>query len=135
MSLVHESFHWKLMSGDESTVNACALKYLPSYLPTEFDIPQTISQTTTTQVPVTTTALQPVTTVKWVKKRVKVHGKWTTRRLKVRSTTYKSVTTTTYESQTTTSDVPNPEFDTIVADANAFYASQPPPYNAGVCSV
>jgi hypothetical protein len=135
MSLVHESFHWKLDSGDESTVNACALKYLPTYLPTEFGVPASITQTTTQQVPVTTTTTKPVTHVKYVSKRVRVHGKWTMKRVKVTTTTYESVTTTTYESQTVTSQVPNPEFQSIVADAQDFYTHQPAPYNAGTCSV
>lgn len=135
MSLVHESFHWRLGSGDESTVNACALKYLPTYLSTEFGVPATITQTTSQQVPVTTTTTRAVTHVKYVAKRVKVHGKWTTKRVRVTTTTYVPVTTTTYETQTVTTDLPNPEFQAIVGDANDFYTHQPPPYNAGTCSV
>jgi len=135
MSLVHEAFHWRLDSGDESTVNACALKYLPTYLPTEFGVAPTITQTTTQQVPVTNTTTKPVKHVKYVNKRVKVHGKWTTKRVRVTTTTYTTVTSTTYESQTVTANVPNPEFQTILADANDFYVNQPPPYNAGTCSV
>jgi len=135
MSLVHESFHWRLDSGDESTVNACALKYLPTYLSTEFGVPATITQTSTQQVPVTSTTTKPVTHVRYVTKRVKVQGKWTKKRVRVTSTTYTTVTTTTYQTQTATTNVPNPEFTSIVADANDFYTHQPPPYNAGTCSV
>jgi len=135
MTLVHESFHWRLYSGDESTVNACALKYLPTYLPREFGVPATITQTTTQQVPVTTTTTKPVKHVKYVNKRVKVRGKWKTKRVKVTTTTYTTVTTTTYEAQSVTTDIPNPEFQSILADANDFYVNQPAPYNAGVCSV
>jgi hypothetical protein len=135
MSLVHESFHWRLDSGDESTVNACALKYLPTYLSTEFGVPATITQTTTQQMPVTTTTTKPVKHVKYVNKRVKVHGKWKTKRVKITTTTYTTVTRTTYQPQSVTTDVPNPEFQSIVGDANDFYVSQPPPYNAGTCSI
>jgi hypothetical protein len=135
MSLIHESFHWRLDSGDESTVNACALKYLPQYLTSEFGVPTTTMQTTTQQVPVTTTSTKPVKHVSYVDKRVKVHGKWRTKRVRVTTTTTETVTTTTYETQTVTAPAPNPEYATIVADANDFYLHQPPPYNAGTCSV
>jgi hypothetical protein len=135
MTLIHESFHWKLLSGDESTVNACALKYLPFYLERDFQVPPTVTTTTTQLTPVTTTTKVPLKHTKVVKYRVKVHGKWVTKTKKVTTTTYVSKTETTYTSQPVTSTTPNPLFQTIVADAADFYAHQPPPYNAGTCSV
>jgi hypothetical protein len=86
-------------------------------------------------MPVTTTTTKPVKHVKYVNKRVKVHGKWKTKRVKITTTTYTTVTRTTYQPQSVTTDVPNPEFQSIVGDANDFYVSQPPPYNAGTCSI
>ncbi len=135
MDLVHESFHWRLMSGDESTVNACALKYLPYYLDSDFNVPATITETTTRQVPVTTTRTVPVKHVKITKKRVKVHGKWTIRRVRTTTTVYVTKTTTTYQATPVATEVPNPLFQTITADAADFYAHQPPPYNSGICSI
>jgi hypothetical protein len=135
MSLIHESFHWRLFSGDESTVNACALKYFPYYIAKDFNIPETTTQTTVQEVPTTTTTTVPVTHIKVTKQRVKVNGKWASRTTRTRVTTYTTQTTTTYASQPVTTTTPNPLFQTLVADASAFYAHQPPPYNAGICSV
>lgn len=135
MTLIHESFHWRLMSGDESTVNACALKYLPTYLETDFNVPPTVTETTTTDVPTTTTKQVPVTKVKVTKYRVKVRGKWVTKTRRTKTTSFVTKTETTYVSTPVTTTVPNPLFTTIVADASDFYARQPPPYNAGTCSV
>jgi flagellar basal body rod protein FlgC len=64
MTLIHESFHWRLVSGDESTVNACALKYFSYYLARDFDVPETVTQTTIQEVPVATTTRVPVTHLK-----------------------------------------------------------------------
>jgi hypothetical protein len=137
MTLVHEAFHWRLNSGDESTVNACALEYLPYYLSSvnDFNVPETIEQTTTEEVPVVTTTTIPVKHVKVTKRRVKVHKKWVIRTRRKTTITYKTVTKTTYVSEPSTSEVSNPLFETIVADAADFYAHQPPPYNAGTCTV
>lgn len=135
MSLIHESFHWRLMSGDESTVNACALKFFPYYVERDFSVPSTVSQTTTQDVPTTTTTTVPVTHIKVTKHRVKVRGKWVTKTKRTKVTTYVTKTQTTYVSQTVTTAVPNPLFQTLVADAADFYAHQPPPYNAGTCTV
>jgi hypothetical protein len=135
MSLIHESFHWKLNSGDESTVNACALKYLPYYLERDFNVPPMLTETTTQQTPVTTTKTVAVKHTKVTKHRVKVHGKWVTRTKRTTTTTYVTKTETTYVTQPVTTNVPNPLFQTLVADAADFYAHQPPPYNAGTCTV
>jgi hypothetical protein len=135
LSLIHESFHWRLFSGDESTVNACALKYFPYYIAKDFNIPETTTQTTTQEVPVTTTTTVPLTHIKVTKRRVKMHGKWVIRTTRSRVTTYTNQTTTTYVSQQVVTSVANPLFQTLVADASDFYTHQPPPYNAGTCSV
>jgi hypothetical protein len=135
MTLIHESFHWRLLSGDESTVNACALKYFPLYLAKDFSVPELVTQTTTQEVPVTTTTMVPVTHVKSTKHRVRVNGAWVMRTQRTTVTTYKTRTVTTYESHAVTTTVANPLFQTLVADAADFYSRQPPPYNAGVCSV
>jgi hypothetical protein len=135
MSLIHESFHWRLLSGDESTVNACALKYFPYYIERDFNVPSTVSQTTTQDVPTTTTTKVPVTHIKVTKHRVKVRGKWVVKTKRTKITTYVTKTETTVVSQTVTTSVPNPLFQTLVADSADFYAHQPPPYNAGTCSV
>jgi hypothetical protein len=135
LSLIHESFHWRLLSGDESTVNACALKYFPYYVAKDFGVPETVTQTTTEVVPVTTTKSVPVVHLKVVKRRVKVHGKWVLRTKRTKFTTYTIETTTSYESRPVTSTVANPLFQTLVADAASFYTQQPPPYNAGTCTV
>jgi hypothetical protein len=135
MTLIHESFHWRLLSGDESTVNACALKYFPNYLAKDFNVPELVSQTTIQLLPVTTTTMVPVTHVKYTKHRVRVNGVWVLRTQRTTVTTYKTRTVTTYESHPVTTTVANPLFQTLVADASDFYSRQPPPYNAGVCSV
>jgi hypothetical protein len=135
MSLIHESFHWRLFSGDESTVNACALKYFPYYIAKDFNVPETVTETTTQEVPVTTTTTVPVTHVKITKRRVKMNGTWVVRTTRTKLTTYKTQTVTTYQSSPVTETVANPLFQTLVADATDFYAHQPPPYNAGTCSV
>jgi hypothetical protein len=135
MTLIHESFHWRLLSADESTVNACALKYFPDYLAKDFNVPELVTQTTMQEVPVTTTTRVPVTHVKATKHRVRVNGVWVTRTRRTTVTTYKTQTVTSYESHPVTATVANPLFQTLVADASNFYSRQPPPYNSGVCSV
>lgn len=135
MTLVHEAFHWRLFSGDESTVNACALKWSGYYLARDFNVPQTVDQQTTEEVPVETTTEVPVVHVKIVKARVKVSGKWVMRPKRVTTTTYRTKTTTTYETHLTTTTVANPLYTLILADTATFYSQQPPPYNAGTCTV
>jgi hypothetical protein len=135
MTLIHESFHWRLLSGDESTVNACALKYFPYYLARDFNVPELVTQSTTEEVPVATTTRVPVTRLAVTKRRVRVNGRWVVRTQRTKVTTYKTQTVTTYESQSVTATVANPLFQTLLADAAGFYSRQPPPYNAGVCTV
>jgi hypothetical protein len=135
MTLIHESFHWRLNSADESTVNACALKWFGYYLIRDFNIQQTIEQQGTEEVPVETTTEVPVVHVRIVQKRVKVNGEWVTRPKRITTTTYRTETTTSYETRVVVTTVPNPLYTLILTDAATFYAQQPPPYNAGTCSV
>ena len=109
MTLTHEAYHQRLTSGDESRVNACALKAFPDVLTREFGVRPTL--TTTNSVP---------SRVR-VRYRLRYHHRWVYRyRWK---TTWQTVTNTT----------PNPVFQEYVADATDFYSRQPPPYNAGTC--
>jgi hypothetical protein len=111
------------------------LKYFPLYLAKDFSVPELVTQTTTQEVPVTTTTMVPVTHVKATKHRVRVNRAWVLRTQRTTVTTYKTRTVTTYESHPVTATVANPLFQTLIADAADFYSRQPPPYNAGVCSV
>jgi hypothetical protein len=135
MTLIHESFHWRLFSGDESSVNACALKYFPYYVAKDFNVPASITEMTTQSTPVTTTTNVPVTHVAVVKKRVRVNGKWTIRRVRKTVTSYVARTTTTYVDQQVTTTEPNAVYETLVDDSIDFYQHQPPPYNSGTCPV
>jgi hypothetical protein len=135
MALVHESFHWRLMSGDESSVNACALKYFPYYLERDFAVPQTLTRTTSEQVPVTTAVRVPTQKVVVKKVRTKVRGRWESQVVRRRVTVYVTRTTTTYETETATTTTPNPLYQTIVDNSVDFYDHQPPPYDSGTCPV
>jgi hypothetical protein len=130
LTVIHESYHYRLNSGDEQRVNACSLRDMPTYLSTEFRIPKTI--TTTTQVPQTTTTTKQVPYYVTVVTHKVVKGKVITIRKKVRRYKTVTVTTTTMVTQTQTQE--NPAFDGIMNSATAFRASQPPPYNTGDCT-
>jgi hypothetical protein len=109
MSLTHEAYHQRLISLDESRVNACALKAFPEVLSREFGVQPTV--TTSNSVP---------SQVR-IRYRVRYHHRWVYRyRWK---TVWRSVTST----------APNSVFNEYVADAQDFYGHQPPPYNAGTC--
>lgn len=109
MSLTHEAYHQRLISLDESRVNACALKAFPEVLSREFGVQPTV--TTSNRVP---------SQVR-IRYRVRYHHRWVNRyRWK---TVWRSVTST----------APNSVFNEYVADAQDFYSHQPPPYNAGTC--
>jgi hypothetical protein len=109
MSLTHEAYHQRLISLDESRVNACALKAFPEVLSREFGVQPTV--TTSNRVP---------SQVR-IRYRVRYHHRWIYRyRWK---TVWRSVTST----------APNSVFNEYVADAQDFYSHQPPPYNAGTC--
>jgi hypothetical protein len=109
MSLTHEAYHQRLISLDESRVNACALKAFPDVLSREFGVQPTV--TTANKVP---------SHVR-VRSRVRSHHRWVYR--------YRWKTVW----RTVTSTAPNAVFDEYVADAQDFYSHQPPPYNAGTC--
>ena len=113
MTLDHEAQHWRLMSGDEGRVNACALADLPRLLSSSFGVPPTVQQTVT--VPQDRQVQQ--------RYRVKIRGhlRWRTR----------WVWKTFYVDQLQT--VSNPVYSNLVTAAQAFYRSQPYPYNAGTC--
>jgi hypothetical protein len=109
MSLTHEAYHQRLISLDESRVNACALKAFPEVLSRDFGVQPTV--TTSNSVP---------SRVR-IRYRVRYHHRWVYRyRWK---TVWRSVTST----------APNSVFNEYVADAQDFYSHQPPPYNAGTC--
>jgi hypothetical protein len=109
MSLTHEAYHQRLISLDESRVNACALKAFPEVLSREFGVQPTV------------TTSNRVSSQVRIRYRVRSHHKWVYRyRWK---TVWRSVTST----------APNSVFNEYVADAQDFYSHQPPPYNAGTC--
>lgn len=112
--LTHETYHHKLGSLDEGKVNACTLVAFPDVVSTYFDVPPTIEQTTTR----TTTVL--VRHVYYVR----VHG----RRVRRVRLVPRTVTTST------TGQVSNPTYIALTSDAQAIYASEPPPYSNGTCS-
>jgi hypothetical protein len=128
--VIHEAYHYRLNSGDEARVNACALRDMPNYLSSEFRIPATT--TTTVQVPQMQTVTKRVPYYVTVVSHKKVNGKTLTVRTKVRR--FKTVTTQTTVIVPQTQTKPNPVFNNIMSEANAFRASQPPPYNAGTCT-
>jgi hypothetical protein len=133
MTLIHESYHWKLLSGDESAVNACALRDFGYYIARDFGVSATVTHTTTEQVATRVTKRVLVTKFVVKKKRVKIHGKWVIRSVRQRVKAYVKKTVTVSVPRTVETTVANPLYDTLVSDARAFYDSQPPPYNAGSC--
>jgi hypothetical protein len=117
MVLDHEAQHWRLFSGDESRVNACALADMPRLLQADFGIPATITQTVS--VPITYKVK-----VRY-RVRVKVKGRYVYRYR------YRYVNRVRYENQQ--QQFPNPLYTTILSAARDSYNSQPPPYNSGTC--
>jgi hypothetical protein len=117
LTLTHEAYHQRLDSGDESRVNACALRDFGSVLESQFNVPASTEQTVTT----------PVSTQHRVRLAV-----WRTVKGKhVRRFVYRLVPQTSYREQTV--ELANPIHDELVAAAQSFVASQPPPYNSGTC--
>ena len=110
MTLTHEAYHQRLVSGDEGRVNACALKAFPDVLTHEFGVQPTV--TTTRSVP---------SRVR-VRYRTRYHHRWVYR--------YRWQTTW----HTLTNTAPNTAYKEYVADAQDFYSNPPPPYNSGTCS-
>ncbi|MFL5926551.1 MAG: hypothetical protein ACJ77E_06415 [Gaiellaceae bacterium] len=117
LTLTHESYHLRLDSSDEGRVNACALRDFGSVLVNEFAVPQTVEQSRSAPVTSTVRVRQPA----WQR----IHGK------RVRRYVDRYVSKTTYAESTAT--VANPTYDGLVAAAQSFVASQPPPYNSGTC--
>lgn len=110
MTLTHEAYHQRLVSGDEGRVNACALKAFPDVLTRDFGVQPTV--TTTRSVP---------SRVR-VRYQTRYHHRWVYR--------YRWQTTW----HTLTNTAPNTAYKEYVADAQDFYSNQPPPYNSGTCS-
>ena len=106
LTLIHESDHQRLHSADEGRVEACAIAAFPSVLSRDFGIPATV----------TTTRRRVV----YSRRRVKVHGRYVTRRV----------------ARTVSTSVPsaNPIYALLVQEAQEIYATEPPPYSTGVCS-
>jgi hypothetical protein len=117
LTLTHEAYHQRLYSGDESRVNACALRDFGSTIQSQFAISPTVEQTVTTPVVSTHRVRQTAWRI--------VKGK------RVRRYVYRLVSQTTYRNDTVVSD--NPTYTDLVGAAEAFVASQPPPYNSGTC--
>lgn len=114
MTLDHEAQHWRLWSSDEGRVNACALADMPRLLTSVLGVPATVQRTVT--VPQNRQVQQ--------RYKVKVHGHWRWRS--------RYVWKTFYVDQQQTQN--NPIYWNLITDAQAFYRSQPYPYNAGTCS-
>jgi hypothetical protein len=145
ITFIHEAYHWKLYSSDESRVEACAIRDLPYWLDNQFRVPRTVQQTQTVPQVVTKQVPQVVTkrvkkpTGHYVNKRVKRKGKWvwvwvwvqTYRWVTVQETVYVDVQETVYVQQTVS--VPNPVYTGVVNAANAYHASEAPPYGGGTC--
>ena len=117
LTLIHEAYHQRLYSRDESRVNACALRDFGSTIQSQFGVSPTVEETVTT----------PVVTSHRVRQAVwrTVKGK------RVRRYVYRVVSKTTYRDDTVVSD--NPTYVELVGSARTFVASQPPPYNTGTC--
>jgi hypothetical protein len=113
MTITHEANHYRLYSADEGRVNACALQQFPSVLSTYF------------QILPTTTKTVPVKKVVWRKKWVWVHRNG--RRVHVRKRVRRVIVI--YVQKT----IQNPDYVNLIAAAEAFYRSQPPPYSTGTC--
>ena len=118
MTFIHESYHLRFVSGDEGLVNACALRDFPYWLSTEFEIPAT----TTVTVPKTVIRTKRVVRYRWRwihhhRRHIRYY-----KRIRYRVTVYVRQTQ------------PNALHQTLVNDAKASYASQPPPYNTGTCT-
>lgn len=135
LTFIHESYHNRLLSTDEALVNACALRDFGYWLSRDFQIPET----TTTTVTVAQQQTQTKQLAYYVRVRVTHHKRLKNGKTRT-SYTYKNVrhsktvTTTTTTQVPQQQTIPNPLYQALVADAQAFYQSQPAPYNAGTCS-
>lgn len=114
MTITHEADHYKLQSADEGRVNACALQQFPSVITTYFGIDPTVKQRVAVR--------KVVWRKKWVW--VKRHGHRVRVHKRVRNVIVVYVQKT----------VQNPDYVNLVAAAQAFYHSQPPPYSTGTCT-
>lgn len=126
IAVIHESYHYRLFSSDESRVQACTIRDFPFWLESQFRVPRTVQQTQSVPQVTQERVREPYRTRVWVKRKGKRVRVWVTR--------YRWITvdTTVYVQQTVT--VPNPVFDTLVSTANAIHAAEGPPYGGGTCS-
>jgi hypothetical protein len=122
MTLIHEAYHNRLQSSDESLVNTCALRDFGYWLSKDFQVPATVTTTTNVQ------SRQAHRKRTRLRHHRRVHGRMRTWYTHKWVTRYRTVTVPQ------TAESPNPLYGTLVADAEAFYNSQPPPYNAGTCT-
>lgn len=122
LTLIHESYHNRLQSGDESLVNACALRDFGYWLSSAFHVPATVAKTTYLH------------SREAYRKRIRLsHHRRVGGRMRTWYThTWKARYRTVTVPQTVES--PNPLYTTLVSDAQTFYNSQPPPYNSGTCT-
>ena len=126
IAVIHESYHYRLFSRDESRVQACTIRDFPVWLESAFRVPRTVQQTQTMPQVVQEQVRQRYRVRVWVRRngsRVRV---WVTR--------YRWVTLekTVYVQRVVT--VANPIFDGLVRTANAIHAAEAPPYGGGTCS-
>lgn len=124
LTLIHESYHYRLFSIDEGRVNACAIRDFPAVIADYFNVQPVVSQPSQVEhdVPI-------YRTVKRVSY-VRVKGKRVRRIHHVRVRVGEKLI---YVDGPPV-DVANPVYVALVADAQAQYNGQPPPYSTGVCS-
>ena len=113
MTVTHESIHYQKNSGDEGRVNACALQQFPGVIDRYFGIHPTVTKTVAVKKGVR----------RKTRVRVRRHGRWVWFVKRLRHVVTVHVQRT----------VPNPDYVNLVQASQAFYASQPPPYNSGTC--
>jgi hypothetical protein len=124
LTLIHESYHYRLFSFDEGRVNACAIRDFPTVISNYFGVAATVTQTSQVE--------HDVPAYKTMKRTayVTVKGK---RVRRVRLVRIRSGVRVTYTAGPPIS-VSNPVYAGLVADAQTEYSQQPPPYSTGVCS-
>lgn len=123
LTLIHESYHYRLFSLDEGRVNACALRDFPAVLSDDFGVSATVTQASQVEhdVPVYKTVKRVVYAT--------VRGKRVRRARLVRVRSGVKVTYTAGAPVV----VPNPVYAALVGDAQIEYSQQPPPYSTGTC--
>lgn len=126
IAVIHESYHYRLASVDESRVQACTIRDFPVLLESQFRIPRTVQQLQTVPQVVQERVRQPYRVRAWVRRNGKRVRVWVTR--------YRWITVEKTVNVQQAVTVPNPIFETLVSTANAIHAAEPPPYGGGTCS-